>query len=222
MKKKNLYIALVCLSLMSLDTLAQKNRTYDGPNKMNTWSITGYGGITKFFGDLKEYDFKRGDHENLTGGWGLSINKQLSPIFGVQLTGYNGWLQGSKTSVTVPNPTNPDLQILMMLILTAHHLFRLSLDGTVNLNRLLFGYKKLRRWKVDAHLGAGIMYYHTDVDCYKCNNRQSNLVQYSFLLTQTEVLKLPEHGNVMVLLIHVNGLCQLVWLFITNCLHVLI
>jgi len=59
MKKKNLYIALVCLSLVSLDALAQKNRTYDGPNKMNTWSITGYGGITKFFGDLKEYDFKR-------------------------------------------------------------------------------------------------------------------------------------------------------------------
>ena len=24
---------------------------------MNTWSITGYGGITRFFGDLKEYDF---------------------------------------------------------------------------------------------------------------------------------------------------------------------
>jgi OOP family OmpA-OmpF porin len=54
MKKKNLYVALICLSLLSFNTFAQ-NRTYDGPNKMNTWSITGYGGITKFFGDLTQY-----------------------------------------------------------------------------------------------------------------------------------------------------------------------
>ena len=163
MKKKNLYIALVCLSLVSLDALAQKNRTYDGPNKMNTWSITGYGGITKFFGDLKEYDFKRGDHENLTGAWGLSINKQLSPIFGVQLTGYNGWLQGSKMGVTVPDPYNPSLTKTYDAYFNSPSFVQVTLDGTVNLNRLLFGYKKLRRWKVDAHLGAGIMYYHTDV-----------------------------------------------------------
>jgi OOP family OmpA-OmpF porin len=92
MKKKNLYVALFCMSLLSLDTSAQ-NRTYDGPNKMNTWSITGYGGITKFFGDLSQYNgFKRGDNEKVTGGWGLSINKQLSPLFGIQLVGSNGRL----------------------------------------------------------------------------------------------------------------------------------
>jgi OOP family OmpA-OmpF porin len=162
MKKKNLYVALVCLFLSSFEASAQ-NRTYDGPNKMNTWSITGYGGITKFFGDLKEHDFKRGDHENLTGSWGLSINKQLSPIFGVQLTGYNGWLEGSKTNIRVTNPRNPELTNTYDAYFRSPSFLQFTLDGTVNINRLLFGYNKLRRWKVDAHLGAGIMYYATDL-----------------------------------------------------------
>ncbi|GGB89543.1 hypothetical protein GCM10011325_16240 [Dyadobacter sediminis] len=147
------------MSLLSLDTFAQ-NRTYDGPNKMNTWSITGYGGITKFFGDLTQYDgFKRGDNEKLTGGWGLSVNKQLSPIFGLQIVGYNGRLQGSKDS-RVSSLTGD----VYSATFNSPSFVQVSLDGTANISRLLFGYKKLRRWKVDAHLGAGIIYYHTDVD----------------------------------------------------------
>ncbi|WP_025762298.1 OmpA family protein [Dyadobacter tibetensis] len=163
MKKKNLYIAIACLSLLSLDSIAQ-NRTYDGPNKMNTWSITGYGGITKFFGDLKEYDFKLGQDEKLTGGWGLSINKQLSPIFGVQLTGFNGQLQGSKmghkSSIT-GDTYNANFN--------SPSFIQLTLDGTMNLNRLLLGHNKMRHWKIDAHLGGGIMYYHTDLNYTNVN-----------------------------------------------------
>jgi OOP family OmpA-OmpF porin len=159
MKKKNLYVAFICLSLLSLNTFAQ-NRTYEGPNKMNTWSITGYGGITKFFGDLTEYNgFKRGDNEKFTGAWGLSINKQLSPIFGVQIVGYNGRLQGSKEG-HISSLSND----VYNATFNSPSFVQVSLDGTANISRLLFGYKKLRRWKVDAHLGAGIIYYHTDVD----------------------------------------------------------
>src|SRR5690606_24629392 len=36
-----------------------------------------------------------------------------------------------------------------------------SLDGTMNLNRLLLGPNKMRRWKIDAHAGFGIMYFHS-------------------------------------------------------------
>jgi OmpA-OmpF porin, OOP family len=156
MKKKKFYIALICLSLFGLNVSAQ-NRTYDGSNKMNTWSITGYGGITKFFGDIKEYDFKLGEKEKLTGAWGISINKQLSPIFGIQLTGYNGSLAGSKKGVTGVDDTYPDVYFKSPSFVQA------TVDGTVNLNRLLLGYKKMRHWKVDAHAGAGIMYFHTDL-----------------------------------------------------------
>jgi OOP family OmpA-OmpF porin len=157
MKKKNLYIALLCLSLLSLNASAQ-NRTYDGPNKMNTWSITGYGGITSFFGDLRQHDFKKGSGDKLTGGWGLSINKQLSPIFGIQLTGYNGRLEGSKNG-QFSDYTGETYNARF----SSPSFVQATIDGTVNVNRLLFGYKKLRRWKVDAHLGFGVMYYHTDI-----------------------------------------------------------
>ena len=158
MKKKNFYIALICLSVFSL-TVSAQNRTYDGTNKMNTWSITGYGGITSFFGDLKTYDFKRGSQDKLTGGWGLSINKQLTPIFGIQLTGYNGWLQGSKNGQQ--SEYTGDIYNAKF---TSPSFIQATVDGTVNISRLLFGYKKLKRWKVDAHVGGGIMYYSTHVE----------------------------------------------------------
>ena len=98
MKKKNLYVTLALLAFIST-TVSAQNRTYEGPNKMNTWSITGYGGITRFFGDLNQYDFKRGEKVPVTGGFGLSLNKQLTPLFGVQLTAWNGNLAGSKMDV---------------------------------------------------------------------------------------------------------------------------
>lgn len=157
MKKKNLYVAFVCLLLSGFDASAQ-NRTYDGTNKMNTWSISGYGGITKFFGDIKTHDFKLGPDEKLTGGWGLSINKQLTPIFGVQLTGFNGSLQGSKKGYfSTSTEKTYDVRFKSPSFIQA------TIDGTVNLNRLLLGYNKMRRWKIDAHVGAGVMYFHSDV-----------------------------------------------------------
>ncbi|WP_229252628.1 OmpA family protein [Dyadobacter helix] len=148
---------------------------------MNTWSITGYGGITKFFGDIKEYDFKLGEDEKLTGGWGLSINKQLSPIFGIQLTGYNGRLMGSKSRhySTLSQET-------YKVSFNSPSFIQASIDGTVNLNRLLFGYNKLRRWKFDAHLGAGIIYYHTDLKATNTNPQSPDFGDVFEISTNTD------------------------------------
>ncbi|MBB5283952.1 OOP family OmpA-OmpF porin [Rhabdobacter roseus] len=127
---------------------------------MNTWSITGYGGLTRFFGDLSQYDFKRGERENVTGGFGLSINKQLTPLFGIQLTGWNGNLTGSKRGV---EGMNPETRVVTSydVYFNSPSFIQATLDGTVNLNRLLFGFNKLRRWKFDAHAGFGVMYFHS-------------------------------------------------------------
>ncbi len=163
MNKKNLYVTLAFLALLSSSAFSQ-NRTYEGPNKMNTWSITGYGGISRFFGDLKEYDFKLGPKENTTGVYGLSINKQLSPIFGLQLTGFNGNLTGSKRNVT------NELGNVYDVYFKSPSFVQVTLDGTVNLNRLLFGFDKMRRWKIDGRIGGGIAYFHTDV--YDLNTDQ--------------------------------------------------
>ena len=157
MNKKNLYISLI-LSALCFTTVSAQNRSYEGPNKMNTWSITGYGGITRFFGDLQQYDFKRGPGVDLTGAFGISINKQLTPIFGTQITAWNGWLQGSKLGYK--SELTGDVRDLKF---KSPSFVQVTLDGTMNVNRLLFGPDKLRRWKFDARGGIGIIYFHTEV-----------------------------------------------------------
>ncbi|WP_207506872.1 OmpA family protein [Telluribacter humicola] len=160
MKKKKLYVVLSCLSLFASNAFAQY--TYEGNNKMNTWSITGYGGVSRFFGDLSQYDFKRGEREDITGMWGLSLNKQITPVFGAQLTLFNGSLMGSRMDYTslAPGETVP---VSRDLYFKSPSFVQATIDGTMNLNRLLFGFNKLRRWKFDAHAGFGVMYFHTDV-----------------------------------------------------------
>lgn len=156
MNKKKLYIALLSLlSLSSSDAFAQK-RSYEGTNKMNTWSITGYGGITRFFGDLN-------DNQDLTGVYGLSINKQLTPLFGVQLTGYNGWLNGSKNGVQGFEWGGQTVNSYSANF-SSKAFIQASLDGTVNLSRLVFGPNRMRHWKIDAHAGFGAMYFNTELN----------------------------------------------------------
>ena len=162
MKKTFLYIALGLVSLFSSTVVARNTATVaqdtakDGSPKLNTWSVTAYGGITRFFGDLSQYDFKRGDKENITGGFGISLNKQITPLFGAQLSVWNGNLNGSKRGVTSSiTGTSYDVYFRSPSFIQS------TLEGTVNLNRLLFGPNKLRRWKFDAHGGFGMIYFHT-------------------------------------------------------------
>gem|GEM_PF-472408 len=129
---------------------APKNAGYDGPNRLNTWSVSLTPAITQFYGDLRQYDFKMGPEEHLTGGLGVSIHKQLSPIFGLSTNFWTGNLNGSKQR-----------------IYNAHFESKGFLQGTLNahmnLKPILFGYNKLKRWKWDIYGGAGFMWYNTTV-----------------------------------------------------------
>lgn len=164
------YAALGLFLLSTLNGIGQNGRTYEGTEKMNTWSVTGYGGITRFFGDLRQHDFKRGEKESLTGAWGLSVNKQLTPLFGAQITFSNGNLAGSKNNVpafdlgTRQPVIGPDGRPqLFDVYFKSPSYIQATLDGTVNLNRLFFGHNKMRRWKIDGHAGFGIMYFYSEL-----------------------------------------------------------
>lgn len=126
--------------------------SYDGPYKLNTWSISGHFGPSLFYGDLREYDFfpVTGNNNDTHSEWGtvqggLSINKQLSYLFGLRLDGSIGTLTGMKR----------------------RNYFRyfktnyadVSLSGTVNLKGLLLGPTKMKHWKIDAYTGFGMMFY---------------------------------------------------------------
>ncbi len=154
MKKVNFIVSLLCLSLVLSETIAQvpapKGAGYEGPNRLNTWAISVTPGITQFYGDLRQYDFAMGTEEHLTGGLGIGIHKQISPIFGVSTNFWTGNLNGSKAR-----------------IYNAHFESKGFLQGTIdlsaNLKPILFGYDKLKRWKWDIHVGYGYMWFNTVV-----------------------------------------------------------
>ncbi|CCH52016.1 Outer membrane porin F [Fibrisoma limi BUZ 3] len=143
----------VCLLFLLIVPLAQaQNRPYEGEYKLNTWSITLAPGLTQFYGDLRQYSspFKLGREELITGGLGLSLNKQISHLFGAYVNATVGQLSGSKNEVYNAYFRTP-------LFIQG------TLNGTVNLKSLLLGTRKLRRWKADLHAGAGMMWFYTDV-----------------------------------------------------------
>jgi OmpA-OmpF porin, OOP family len=154
MKKINYGLTTLCLLFALAQANAQvaapKGAGYEGPNRLNTWAITITPAITQFYGDLRQFDFKMGPEEHLTGGLGVGIHKQISPIFGLSADFWTGNLNGSKSRVY-----------------NAHFETKGFLQGALkmhaNLKPLLFGYNKLKRWKWDVSAGYGYMWFNTTV-----------------------------------------------------------
>ncbi|PWJ57629.1 OOP family OmpA-OmpF porin [Dyadobacter jejuensis] len=164
MKKVSQLISSLALgTLLAIPTLAQPlvqpnapdynpKASYDGPYKLNTWSISAHFGPSMFFGDLREYDFwpvtkttSDSHKESGTIQGGITINKQLSYFFGARLDGSIGNLRGMKRR-------------------NYNRYFEgnygdVSLSGTVNLKGLLMGPNKMKRWKVDLYAGFGQIFY---------------------------------------------------------------
>lgn len=168
MKKVSQLIgSFALMSMMALPSIAQPleqpnspdynpKATYDGPYKMNTWSISAHFGPSMFFGDLREYDFwpvnksNNVDSQKESGTFqgGISINKQLSYWFGARLDGSIGQLRGMKRRnyARYFEAGYGDV----------------SLSGTVNLKGLLMGPNKMKRWKIDAYAGVGRVFYDSE------------------------------------------------------------
>ncbi|MFT4033014.1 MAG: OmpA family protein, partial [Siphonobacter sp.] len=153
-------------------------RSYDGPNKMNTWSISVNGGLSKFYGDLQTGDFlRKGPGESTTFAGGVSINKQLSHIFGVSANFGFGNLSGSKDKMVYIDQTVSDQLSYGPNYFKANFL-QWNVNAEANIKSLLFGTRKLRRLKVDVFAGIGYLYYNTDV--YAIRN-------YSYLNSRDEI-----------------------------------
>jgi OmpA-OmpF porin, OOP family len=129
--------------------------TYDGPYKLNTWSISVYTGPSQFYGDLREYDFwpvGSGESFNTrsergTMHLGASLGKQFTYLFGGRLDIGGGNLKGMKRRI-------------YNSYFNANY-FQADLAGTVNLKGLLFGGNKLKRWKMDVYAGFGQAWFRS-------------------------------------------------------------
>jgi OmpA-OmpF porin, OOP family len=103
MKKVFLLITFLLLGSCLLEAQAQYNpkAPYEGPYKMNTWSVSAYVGPSQFYGDLRQYDFWPVGTNNFdsrsergTMHVGLSLGKQLTYLFGARLDVGGGNLKG--------------------------------------------------------------------------------------------------------------------------------
>lgn len=167
--KRSLLASLVCL--FSLGVSAQDapvrtpNRTYDGPHKLSTWSISIIPQHTRFFGDLSYGVYRAapelGYKEILTGGLGLSINKQLSNLLGVSVLANAGMLSGSKR------------QLYNAYFRTQFG--QVSLLASINLKAMLVGTQRLKHLKWDVYGGVGNIWF--DARVYDLNTNR--LIRYS-------------------------------------------
>ncbi|PKK36853.1 flagellar motor protein MotB [Siphonobacter sp. SORGH_AS_0500] len=151
----------------------QPNALYEGPNALNTWSISVRGGSPQFLGDLREYDFWPAPHpkeyapasERGAIGFGLDVNKQLSHLFGASLKLDAGNLRGAKSRI-------------YNSYFRAEY-YQAALVGSTNLKSLLFGPRKLNRWKFDLHAGVGVIFFNSTA--YEIGTgrvkRKSNITQ---------------------------------------------
>jgi OOP family OmpA-OmpF porin len=111
------FISIFCFFLVAINVVSycqndkktDNTKTTDSKVKYSTWSATLSGGSMLFYGDLRQFDFypltksNSKDWYKLTKGFtewdrgfGLAINKQLSPVFGIQGMLENGGLDGMR------------------------------------------------------------------------------------------------------------------------------
>ena len=156
MKKVSLIVTLFALMAVLSSANAQYNpkASYDGPYKLNTWSLTGYVGPNQFYGDLREYDFwpvgkNNFDSNSERGTWtlGASLGKQLTYLFGARLDVSGGNLAGMKRR--------------LYFSYFRGNYFQADVSATVNLKGLLFGPNKLKHWKADVYGGVGQIWFRS-------------------------------------------------------------
>lgn len=155
--KQHYHFLTVSLALLSAPLFGQgniPNATYEGPTRLNTWSISLQGGPTQFYGDLREYDFypvgitnhdSASERDTYFGG--LTINKQLSHLFGLHLDGNYGTLRGMKRRI-------------YNSYFRADY-YNTNMTASVNLKSLLLGPTKFKHWKVDAYAGIGVTFFRS-------------------------------------------------------------
>jgi len=105
--KFNLSVFFIIVLFTAASFGQNQNNAGNDKVKYNTWSATLSGGSMLFYGDLRQYDFyplgkttaQPSDVSERKWGFGLALNKQLSPVFALQGQLQIGKLSGIKRKV---------------------------------------------------------------------------------------------------------------------------
>lgn len=145
-----LFIATIFLantSLVKAQDQKDTNLVKAKKSVYNTWSATLSGGSMLFYGDLRQYDFYpvgKSDYPKDISerklGFGLAVNKQLTPLFGVQGFLQSGELSGFRRSVKAYFNTS---------------FLAYGVNATLNISNLFNSSKENRKFKFYGFAGLG-------------------------------------------------------------------
>jgi len=148
--KKLRTLTIICLLAVTLNAISYgQTDSQTSKIKYNTWSVSPSFGLTKFYGEISQYDFYpviSGDPNELKFGGSISISKQFSPIFGVNIQALLGKVAGIKRNMNYY--FNADI-------------YDYTLNATVSLTDLFFREIKNKKFDVYALAGVGIMQYRS-------------------------------------------------------------
>lgn len=115
---------------------------------LSHWYISANGGVSYSHGDVTKYfDFPEWpDFKNISPGGGLKFGRQFTPIFGLNLALYRGFLKGA-------NNYGASFE---------SDLYDYSLNGTVNFNQLS-GIFQDSKFNLSAHVGIGQVHYKAKI-----------------------------------------------------------
>lgn len=131
------------LSITSLTLSAQQNDSTK-IKKYNTWSVSASFGSMIFYGDLMNYDFYPAFDE-FKWGQSISLNKQITSVFGIQGQFLMGKLYGYKENKRYFNA----------------NIYEYGINTTINLTNLLARNIKNKKINVYALLGIGLVDFRT-------------------------------------------------------------
>lgn len=137
----------------------------------NSWSLGFGGGMSQYYGDVKEYDWypaKEGAFKEMRYGTGLNVHKTLNNIYGLQLDLVRGGMAGLRRKAGTCdncNPShNPELDTVGLKFEGDY--WTVGAGITFNLSNLFISGKATqmevtRKWNFIAKAGVGRMFYRS-------------------------------------------------------------
>mgnify|MGYP001810464093 CR=1 FL=1 len=143
------FIFFLMLGLWQLSNGQNASLSAENQTK-SAWSVGAYGGLSQFYGDLREYklwpiEARNFDSQPERGTWhgGIMLKRSLSPIVGLRADVGMGTLNGTKRRVYF-SYFRADYQ-------------QATVSATLNLVRLWSGTSALSRWNAELYGGIGLV-----------------------------------------------------------------
>jgi OOP family OmpA-OmpF porin len=139
---------------------ATTNGTATKSKFLDHWSIGVNAGTLLFYGDVKQYDYYPVTkfHNEYQFGYGLTITKTLTPVFGIQGALLNGQVSATKRAKLVNGV------FVGQGLYFVSDVFEYTLSGVINFSNISFsGQLEPRKFNFYGLVGVGISSYKTSL-----------------------------------------------------------